>query len=182
MGGPLVQSILNCINLSQQDFVAAFEESLTPVIDVRVQRLMPGMYPSIPGWHCDSVPRATYTSQPDFKLLHPHSFHLTCLLSTSENVSNTEFLDEEISVEFDEDSAIWRQLHIAIENAGPLKKVVAAPGRVYKFDSLTPHRTMPCVERGWRLFFRLSMYHNPPIVNKVPAAQQVYLLSEENGW
>lgn len=181
MGGPLTQEILDEIDLSREDIRAAFEYGLTPVIDVRVQRLMPGMYPSIPGWHCDAVPRKDYHSQPDFSLLHPASMHMTCLLSTSDNVSNTEFLAVPFGMTFTDDEPVWKQLHKHIVKES-MTSMTIRPGWVYKFSSLTPHRTAPTVERGWRLFFRMSMYHNPPIVNKVPAAQQVYLLSEENGW
>lgn len=181
MGGPLVQKILDNIDLSREDIRAAFEYALTPVIDVRVQRLMPGMYPSIPGWHCDAVPRKDYNSQPDFDLLHPASMHLTCVLSTADDVSNTEFIAQPFGMTFNDEEPIWKQLHKHIEANNMTSKVIK-PGWIYKFSSLTPHRAVATVTRGWRIFFRFSMYHNPPIQNKVPAAQQVYLLSEENGW
>src|SRR5690606_10082560 len=39
-------------------------DDLHVVIDTRVNMLMRGYYPSIPGWHCDDVPRGE-NGQPD---------------------------------------------------------------------------------------------------------------------
>lgn len=185
MGGEITQDVLIAIRTHcGAEMRAAYAAGLHEVIDVRVQRLMPGMFPSIPGWHCDSVPRSHYFAQPDFALLNPASCHFTCLVDTDETaigIANTVFLNEPITFTFDNTQPVWRQLHQQIEN-GPHRVWYAKPGMVVQFSSRTPHKATACVRRGWRYFFRMSMYHNPPIVNKVPSCQQVYVLSEENGW
>jgi hypothetical protein len=194
-GGPLTHLILRTFYESAEAierFTRAKRAGLRDVVDVRVQRLMPGMYPSIPGWHCDAVPRASYSSQPDFSKVNPASYHFTCILDTSIDsdtrsfrssgaTSLTQFtsLDEEI--EFNDQESIYRQLHRHIESS-PNPRVNCEPGALYGFSTMVPHRTMPTINRGWRLFFRMSMYHAPPVANGVTSQQQVYLLSEENGW
>ncbi len=183
MGGPITKEILAEVRAQfKADMHSAYAAGLTEVIDVRVQRLMPGMYPSIPGWHCDAVPRKHYHAQPDFSLINPNTFHITCIVDTDPHgVSDTEYLGQDFMWEYDDGEPIWKQLHQYIERAGHTGRAMRA-GDLIKFNSMTPHRARPCHRRGWRLFFRMSMYHNPPVANGVPNAQQVYILSEENGW
>lgn len=186
-GGDITAGILEQVRqVCKPAMLAAYEAGLSEVIDVRVQRLMPGMYPSIPGWHCDAVPRADYWSQPDFARLNPASFHVTTLVDTYEGghqfgLCPTVFLDNAIKFNYDETRPVWKQLHQQIE-AAPQRTRYVRPGELLCFDSRSPHKATACRERGWRLFFRLSMYHRPPVVNKVQTVQQVYVLSEENGW
>lgn len=185
LGGEITQEVLAAVLRSCPiQMKLAYEAGLHEVIDVRVQRLMPGMFPSIPGWHCDFVPRSNYFAQPDFALLNSRSFHVTCLVDTDDTgigLANTVFLKDDIEFRFDAKSPVWRQLHQQIES-GPHRIQYVKPGCVIRFDSRTPHKAAACVRRGWRYFFRMSMHHNPPIVNKVSSCQQVYVLSEENGW
>lgn len=189
-GGPLVREILDTIgDRCKKEIYDARQAGLHPIVDVRVQRLMPGMYPSIPGWHCDAVPRPYYHAQPQFDLINPASFHVTVLASTDPAVSNTRFLcNAPIDFTFNCHQPVWKQLHeqlqeqidqgtIPSRNLGTIQ-----PGELVVFDSYTPHKAMPTLKRGWRLFFRYSMYHNPPIENGIPNVQQVYVLSQSNGW
>lgn len=163
----------------------AKEEGLSPIVDVRVQRLMPGMYPSIPGWHCDAVPRRNYDAQPDFRLINPAAFHVCVLLSTSAGgVSNTQFMDQRHNFSLWTDGPsgrVYQKLHEDIEDLKP-SVIQVRDGDFVKFTPYTPHRAMPCHKRGVRMFFRYSMYHKPPIENGVAGQQQVYVLSEANGW
>jgi hypothetical protein len=76
-GGPFAKAGLEHIQGAFiQDIYNAKQEGLSAVIDVRVQRLMPGMFPSIPGWHCDAVPRNNYQGQPHFDAINPFAFHV----------------------------------------------------------------------------------------------------------
>lgn len=176
-GGALTKKIINELEYRQYPTGGA-------VIDVRVQRLMPGMYPSIPGWHCDAVPRDGYYSQPDFTKANQDIRHLVVVQSTEDDgVSRTEYTKSEFNVDLDAKSGfIYKQLHDYIEKSPEVARWQCRQGVLYGFSHFQPHRTMPCTTRGWRMFFRLSYYHNPPIANKVESVQQVYLLSEANGW
>src|SRR6478736_259437 len=183
--GPITEGILDRVTKTfRMDMHKAYQAGLSEVIDVRVQRLMPGMYPSIPGWHCDAVPRANYFSQPDFSLLNPNAFHVVCIVDTNEKgISDTQYLLYDFEWEYDDKEPVWKQLHKYVDNEknGLNNRRQYEAGNFIKFNSLTPHRARPCHTRGWRLFFRLSMYHNPPVANGSQNAQQVYILSEENG-
>lgn len=178
-GGALTKKVIKELEYRQYPSSGA-------VIDVRVQRLMPGMYPSIPGWHCDAVPRDGYYSQPDFTKANQDIRHLVLVQSTEDDgVSRTQYTMDEFNVNLDaQHGFIYKQLHDYIENShhAPITKWQCNQGLLYGFSHFQPHRTMPCTTRGWRMFFRLSYYHNPPIVNKIESVQQVYLLSEANGW
>ncbi len=162
----------------------AEKQGLSAVVDVRVQRLFTGMYPSIPGWHCDAVPRDSYHGQPSFDAINPAAFHVAVLLSSEPNgVSNTEFVNQDVAFRlFSVDGkSLYSQLHNEVEKVKP-DTIRVKDGEFVKFTPRTVHRAMPTTRRGWRMFFRFSMYHNPPLENGVPKQQQVYLLSESNGW
>ncbi len=157
---------------------------LFDVCDVRVQRLMPGMFPSIPGWHCDDVPRNGYHSQPDLGAARNGVGHVVGTLSSSgEGVSRTEFVAEEMaSFRPITDEPVWRQLHRHVEEGEPATWR-APDGWWVPITWRTPHRATPAVRRGFRIFFRMSMRprpaHDEPQDRTV---EQVYLLTEENGW
>lgn len=161
----------------------AYDNGLRPIIDVRVQRLMPGMYPSIPGWHCDAVPRDDYFGQPKFDKINPYAMHVTCTISTSDvGVSNTMFYNKGTAFKIEDDEHVFKDLHNQVEARSDEGKTLIPDGMLALFTPKTIHKTMPTHTRGWRLFFRYSMYHKPPVVNKVANQQQVYILSEANGW
>lgn len=175
IGGPLTLKVLKAIK--------SFDvpDGLYPIIDTRVHRLMPGMYPAIPGWHCDDWPRKDYTSQPDPDLVNKEAYHIVCNIATSKYVSNTEFNLDYHKFNWDQKSPLWKKLHSSLEERSNVTRRQLLPGQIVKFSYDTPHRAMPCMERGWRYFFRLSMMHRPP-VKSIHNSEQVYILSEENGW
>lgn len=180
LGGPHTRAF---VQRCMEDPAAksALASGLYPVLDTRTQRLMPGMFPSIPGWHCDNVPRDTYYSQPDFTRVHPDSVHFLMLLATeADGVSRTEFLTEPF--EFNPNpQEVWKSLHQQITAVSPPTMKVE-PGVIYRFSCQDAHKTNPCTTRGWRIFMRLSFLASPAIGNMVSEANQVYILSEENGW
>lgn len=182
-GGKLVlEAISQLEEIYERPIRIAKENGLSAIVDVRVQRLMPGMYPSIPGWHCDAVPRNTYHGQPDFALINPHAFHVALLLSNEpKGVSNTEYVQTSIKPKIWDNQHVYRDLHTQVERIAP-DTVFAKDGQFTWFSPKTIHRAAPCHRRGVRLFMRYSMYHKPPLANKVGGEQQVYVISEENGW
>lgn len=52
------------------------------------------------------------------------------------------------------------------------------------FDSWTLHRCMPAKIRGWRLFFRMAMWHKPNLGDggMITKQEQVYKLAEAGNW
>lgn len=181
--GKITKEIIKCIdsnNLNPQG-------DGTLITDIRVQRLMPGMYPSIPGWHCDAVPRENYHAQPDFSQASNIYKHIMLIISTEDDgISRTEFADEFFWANlYPEAGFIYKQLHNEINKKIQQKEISTfqiEQGELCMFNQFNPHRAMPATSRGWRMFFRRSRLQNPTISNIIPTQQQVYLLSEENGW
>jgi hypothetical protein len=184
-GGSLSKIALHHVEEQYASEIRRAEKAgLSAVVDVRVQRLMPGMYPSIPGWHCDAVPRNSYHGQPDFDLIDPAAFHVCVLLSSEPcGVSNTQYVDQHMVFKLwqSPERTVYRQLHEEVEKHKP-QLIHVKDGEFIKFTPHTVHRAMPTLRRGWRMFFRYSMYHKPPLENKIANCQQVYILSEANGW
>lgn len=182
-GGVLAKLALKHIQSAFiHDIYNAKQEGLSPIIDVRVHRLMPGMFPAIPGWHCDAVPRNNNNGQPHFDAIHPATFHVTFTLSSEPGgVSNTEFVMDAVKFKIYHPDNVYRQLHEEVERVSPMVRRVD-DGVFVKFTPKTVHRATETHRRGWRMFMRFSMYHKPPIENGVPGQQQVYILSEKTGW
>ena len=183
-GGPIVREILDTIPSSY--YQEAQELGLYPSCDVRIHRLYPGMYPAIPGWHCDGEFRETYFGQPDLDRI-PVSKHIICTVSSNEDgVSNTQFLTQPFTAyvpNVSNEVTLWSQVHEQVEALRPKTVLDTQDGEIMLFSARTLHRAMPCKVRGWRLFFRMSMWHKPNLgEGQLARQEQVYVVSERNGW
>ena len=171
-GGSLTQKCLDVIE-------PIVLKNTIHVIDTKSVMLMPGMYPSIPGWHCDGVIRAKDGDQPDISKMNRDVLHYIVMISSDENgVSNTRLLSERVQLEIDP-NRVWGSLNEELEKKDPLS-VCVPDGRVVRFTQDTPHRAEPAHSKGWRFFFRCSEYHMPPM-NKIRHQVQVYT-TPQNGW
>lgn len=185
----------NCGDIAR-GFLAAVPDSyyaeaerlkLYPNCDVRIHRLYPGDFPAYPGWHCDGEYRETYFSQPDLDRIKV-SKHITgCVSSHEAGVSCCQYLDEPFSCEVKEpsqDVTLWGQVDEALSKRAHKKIADSRDGQLIQFDSWTLHRAMPARIRGWRLFFRMSMWHRPNLGNggMLTKQEQVYKLWEGSGW
>lgn len=183
--GKIANTILNAIPLWYYE--EATKHGLYPNIDVRVHRLYPGDYPAYPGWHCDGEFRETYFSQPDLDRIKVHK-HIICTVSTSsDGVSNCQFLAEPFSatVEAPEPGhTLWGQVHSQLEQTNEKRLVDTKDGDMVLFDSWSLHRVMPAKIRGWRLFFRMAMWHKPNLGDggMLTKQEQVYKVVEGSGW
>jgi hypothetical protein len=184
-GGPIVRKIIDGIPSWYYDKASSL--GLYPNIDVRVHDLrrlgVPegfDIYPAIPGWHADGEFRETYFAQPDLNRV-PVSFHVIATVSTHESgVSNTEFLKTPVSMRVDEvlpDSALWQNVHRFVESMDQKVTAYMRDGDVTIFDSRSLHRATRTARDGWRLFFRMSMWHKPNLgEGQVSKQEQLYLL------
>jgi hypothetical protein len=184
--GPIAQQILSTI--PEEYYEEAARLGLLPNCDIRIHRLYPGDFPGYPGWHCDGEYRADYHSQPDMSKMPTHR-HLVATVSTAEEgVSNTEFLDQVFTFHsvapVTVANTLWGQVHTEIEKHSELRRHQALDGELTQFDSWTLHRAMPAKIRGWRLFFRMSMWHKPYLGDggMISRQEQVYKLYEGSGW
>lgn len=155
-------------------------EGLVDVLDTRLQRLMPGMYPAIPGWHCDDWPREDYHGQPNLYLIDRRVRHWTAIMATEDDgVSLTEFVSEPFELELKPGRSVWRQVHEHVVRE-QLPTWRAPLGAVVEFGPMAVHRASPATTRGWRWWARCSWRKSRPVTAHV--GEQVYVLSEANGW
>lgn len=161
---------------------------LFPNCDVRVHRLYPGDFPAYPGWHCDGEYRETYFDQPDMFKIQVHKHLIATVSSHESGVSNFQFLDEELKIEtdqkFDYEHTLWGFVDKELDKKRSKRLYDSKDGEITLFDSWSLHRTMPAKIRGWRLFFRMSMWHKPNLDNggKITKQEQVYKIYEGTGW
>jgi hypothetical protein len=187
-GGNISKEILAQIPDAYYDETKA--KGLMVNIDIRIHRLYPGDFPAYPGWHCDGEFRETFFSQPDIDRINV-SRHLICTLSSHEGgVSNTQFLDEDLTVDIEKptsDHTLWGQVHKALtvqSTERELRTRMMQDGEMVLFDPWTLHRATATRIRGWRMFFRASQWHRPNLGGdgKLARQEQVYKLVEGGGW
>lgn len=181
--GPVAIHILEQMPASYYE--KADRLGLKPNIDVRVHRLNVGDYPAVPGWHCDGAYRETYFAQPDRERIQIRDTVIATASTDYDGVSTPEFVIEPVKVSVDDprpDYGFWAQVHNQIPSTVASTKCV--DGLLYQFSCETLHRARPARVRGWRLFFRMSMWHNDYLGDEgvVAAQQQVYLVREGAGW
>lgn len=182
--GPIARSLLDAV---PEDYYERCEGlGMLPNVDVRVHRLNVGEYPAVPGWHCDGALRETYFAAPDVEAVSIRDTVLATVSTDPGGVSNFEVLTEPLMLDVDDERAdygVWRTVHRAVERISAPRRSTR-DGALYRIGIRTVHRAMPARVRGWRLFFRMSMWHNDYLGDsgKVARQQQVYVVSEENGW
>lgn len=182
--GPIARAMLDAVPSGY--YAEADSLGLYPNVDIRIHRLYPGDYPAYPGWHCDGEYRETYFSQPDLDRIKVSKHVIANVSSCDEGVSNTEFLTEPFTcdvVSTSSEHTLWGQVHTALA-AAPRSTVATHDGELIVFDSWTLHRVMPARIRGWRMFFRMSMWHRPNLGDggMLTKQEQVYKLVEGSGW
>ncbi len=180
--GPIANMILDKVPKSYMDRCEAL--GMIPNIDIRIHRLNIGEFPAVPGWHCDGALRETYFAQPDPNRIAVRDTVIGTVSSHKEGITNTQFLMDKVNIEVDqslEGFSLWRNVH---ERLKPKKVKSSIDGILYQIGCNTLHRAMPAIYRGWRLFFRMSMWHNDYLGDEgqIATQQQVYLVHEGNGW
>lgn len=150
------------------------------VVDTRVNMLMEGMFPSIPGWHCDEVPRGE-NGQPDFSLCDPNVRHWMVVVDNGGDVSMTEFVQGRVQFEKADSLNVYKDLHGDVQEMVP-DVIKARSGCFIEFDQFSVHRATQAVGNGWRFFFRASITKSRPVLNKDRVQVQSYILAEDTGW
>jgi hypothetical protein len=186
-GGPIANMILSSIPKSFFDEAKSL--GLHPNISIRVHRLNPGDYPAYPGWHCDGHHREGYDSQPNASNV-TNGKHIICTISSCENgVSNPEFIDSDVELSINKSSSenIWGQVHKQVSdliNNDKIRTSVLKDGQLTQFDNWTIHRATSTKSRGWRLFFRISMWNKEGLGDggMISKQEQIYKVLESSGW
>lgn len=181
--GPIANRILDAVPDEYLERCHAL--AMLPNIDIRVHRLNVGESPAVPGWHCDGALRETYFSSPDIERIKVRDTVLATVSTDPSGVSNFDIVTEPFDMEVKGDKndfGVWKQVHDYVEHQKvPYEK--SQDGRLYQISVQTVHRCCPALVRGWRLFFRMSMWHNDYLGDqgKIARQQQVYIKSEF-GW
>jgi hypothetical protein len=183
--GPLVLSLLDLI--PESFYEEADRLALYPNCDIRIHRLYPGDFPAYPGWHCDGEYRENYHAQPELSKIPLHHAIVGSFSSEVAGVSNTLFLNEVFTAtptSPSKENTLWGQVHEAIAQLQNPTTLTMKDGQLLRFSSMTLHKVQPTTTRGWRLFFRMGMWHKDYLDagGKVSRQEQVYKLSEATGW
>ena len=154
---------------------------LIPIVDSRTNHLTTGIYPSIPGWHCDNILRSDYNNQPDIVNVDNNpTYHFACLLCGYDvQVSGTEFLRDSVELDIDPD-AVFKSMNNRLSGM-ELKTFKVRPNTIFSFDNKSIHRASKSTGYGTRTFFRLSLTKRE-VLNQILKQTQVYLDVNEAGW
>lgn len=145
-------------------------------IDSRTHMLMRGMYPCIPGWHCDDFYRPT-GGQPDLanvEEMAPQKHYLIVL----GDCSRTEFLVRDLALlapeHLPQDKPSYFYYDEALEKE-PEPTIFVEPNKIYTFGPTAFHRGSPASENGWRTFIRLTRSNHYDPKNELRYQSNVYL-------
>jgi len=151
-------------------------------IDSRSHMLMKGMFPCIPGWHCDDFYRPEYANgQPDLEGVNeaaPAIHHLLVL----GDCSRTEFLaddsvvlpsPQEIIAKHGSEDPIYLHYDQLIEKLNP-KTILVEPNQFYTFGPTAFHRGSGATHNGWRYFLRVTESNHRQPKNELRYQTQVY--------
>ncbi len=149
-------------------------------IDSRSHMLMKGMYPCIPGWHCDDFYRVTKEHQPsiDSVLTEAPAQHYIIVLGEN---SRTEFLAGDIDLpspkelieKYGEDKPYYLSYDEIIDEMAP-PTVLLESKHLYSFGPLCFHKGQAATENGWRYFMRITFSNHREPKNEVRYQTQVY--------
>lgn len=163
--------------LNQIELITVGDGFTCTSIDARTHMLMKGMYPCIPGWHCDDFYRPG-GGQPDFVNLEkeaPQQHYLICL----GNVSLTEFTSEDLRLvhpaELPKDKPMYLYYDRALEAQKDLKTVFVKENTIYSFGPLAFHRGSPASDNGWRTFIRVTRSNHRTAKNEIRYQSNVYI-------
>lgn len=153
------------------------------LIDSRVHMLMPGMYPCIPGWHHDDVPRERSDGQPNYDNPSYKAEHCMALFG---DCSLTEFALGEHEIDIPPvGRKVYKELSPKIEQLcieGKLNRFTAIPNKLIFFNWQTWHRGAETTKTGFRFFIRATKGSNLKPKNEIRYNANVYMPVLNEGW
>lgn len=144
------------------------------IVDTKVHFLLPGMCPSIPGWHNDGVPRGNDLLPQDTGAPMPHAMEHRALMGITEPRYHllvtgthcpTRFLDHEIEIKLPADSRkLYEEMSKQVQshvdeyfnNKGLDCTFVSPASTVLTWDWWTVHTAQLATGRGWRYLIRVT--------------------------
>ncbi|WJZ27977.1 hypothetical protein NCTGTJJY_CDS0098 [Serratia phage 92A1] len=191
VGGDITRRAIGAMNLRY--------DRKNIVVDVKTHMLMPGMFPGIPGWHTDGVPRRNDGSPAagglpnmgiqniiDIQGNGPR-YHLMVLgadCMTKFVKQRNICLDIPDSPSADLYKVVSEQMSTA--ESSTLNTYEIEPGQVYEWDWWELHTAQASKEHGWRYLIRVTetdfLEPETDLTKVIRRQQQVYVPTTEFGW
>lgn len=187
---PLLSPIANNFLAYVDDRAGSHAEIERGIFDSKVVQLMPGMYPAIPGWHCDEIKRVE--GKVDCDTFHDNAKKMHYIGIIDFTGSRTEFVQADIEVPYTD--SLWKEVHNAVEftkkcaqpdrpSPFPAPPIIRLPSNhIYLMNYSCVHTATPATTAGWRWFGRLTLNTDRQIVNQIRTQTNVYLNVSEAGW
>lgn len=161
-GGPLARRFMDAVPEDYRQ--AAVSAGLELNVDLRVHELDVGDFPASPGWHCDSPFReVAFDARAQTRAVQRN---LVGTISTDHvGVSNTEFLDEPVTLFSDAEAGsfvLWREVDAHVGQRLERETTRTRDGELTEFDCATLHRATAAQVAGVRMFCRVSLWEPPP--------------------
>lgn len=139
------------------------------VVDTKVNYLMKGFIPAIPGWHTDGVPRGEeldpagkgipMLSAQEQGLVSSSRYHLL----VTGTLSQTEFIVAPLELNLPDTRDLYERMTRAVDSTLVALKysardavLVAPESRVLTWDWWNIHRAVPANKAGWRYLIRVT--------------------------
>lgn len=183
-GGPITRAAIGAMHLRG--------DKKHIVVDTKVNFLLPGFVPAIPGWHTDGVPRGeslnpggsgppNLQAQIEGRITAPR-YHL---LVTGTH-SQTRFMNKPVNLTVEDGPNLYESMSRAVNKIiDPLAFFDAPPCQVVEWDWWNIHAAVPATGRGWRYLIRVTETdHIAPRTNPadfIRTQTQVYVPAEF-GW
>lgn len=152
-------------------------------IDSKVTMLIPGIYPAIPGWHCDDFYRPDESGQPDLinvRQQAPQEHYMVCV-----GECQPEFLGTHASgiIPINKTPNTYKEYDRFINaNIHRYDLLGCKSGQIYKFGPHDFHRTTKATKKEWRLFVRITLSNHREPLNEIRTQTQVYMDDPSIGW
>lgn len=154
------------------------------LVDTKVHMLFPNMYPCIPGWHLDDVPRTRKDKQPDHVNPIYKSRHCAMIVG---DASRTQFMEGNLSLpEYPDGSGKiiykeWDKRVNTYHNFSHTTVYQVSSNEIIEFNWQTFHRGMSATHRGWRWFGRVTIDSLLEPRNEIRKQANVYT-TEDISW
>lgn len=152
------------------------------LIDSRSHMLFENMYPCIPGFHLDFIPRTREDGQPSHDNPKFQPKHCLAILGdcskTEFAIGKSEFVEPPLNHKV---YGEWHKDTLKKLESGELQSFVVPEKQLVYFNCWSLHQGVAATHNGWRWFIRATIGSDRKPKNEIRKQTQVYLLSVD-GW
>lgn len=177
-GGPIAQYLVD--KIPRFFLEKTFKSGLQPRIDYLIFRLYPSFQPNIPAYDKTIRLPGWHLPLDENKILQlPRPEILISLSNNPKGINNTELLVSEFKIDISNAPTnfhFWYNVNNKInELSSPKNVVVIKDNEVVLTTSHTFRRESFAINRGWRIFFRVSMQDVTQCINEGEKIKQQYV-------